>query len=98
MKQINKFATSSCIKTTECQNYDMIGVMTNSRLLIEEAMESKNRYVYRIRTIRKKGAQRAKKEMAIRLSDRGMELLEIAGILDEKEDTVKEWLKNSTVD
>ena len=36
--------------------------------------------------------------MAIRLSDRGMELLEIAGILDEKEDTVKEWLKNSTVD
>ena len=41
MKQINKFATSSCIKTTECQNYDMIGVMTNSRLLIEEAMESK---------------------------------------------------------
>ena len=54
--------------------------------------------MYRIRTIRKKGAQRAKKEMAIRLSDRGMELMEIAGILDEKEETVKEWLKNSTVD
>ena len=48
--------------------------------------------------LEKKGAQRAKKEMAIRLSDRGMELMEIAGILDEKEETVKEWLKNSTVD
>ena len=83
MKQINKFATSSCIKTTECQNYDMIGVMTNSRLLIEEAMESKG------------GIDMC---TALEQLENGMELLEIAGILDEKEDTVKEWLKNSTVD
>ena len=54
--------------------------------------------MYRIRTIRKKGAQRAKKEMAIRLSDRGMELMEIAGILDEKEETVKEWLQKRQTD
>ena len=44
------------------------------------------------------GEQRAKKEMAIRLSDRGMELMEIAGILDEKEETVKEWLKKRQMD
>ena len=54
--------------------------------------------MYRIRTIRKKGAQRAKKEMAIRLSDRVMELMEIAGFLDEKEETVKEWLKKRQTD
>lgn len=40
--------------------------------------------MYRIRTIRKKARNVLKKEMAIRLSDRGMELMEIAGILDEK--------------
>lgn len=94
----------------------MIGVMTNSKLLIEEAIESRGRIdmCTALEQLEKKGEargieigkargihlgeQRAKKEIAIRLSDHGMKLMEIAGVLDEKEETVKEWLKNSTVD
>ena len=82
--------------------------MTNSKLLIEEAIESRGRIdmCTALEQLEKKGEargihlgeQRAKKEIAIRLSDHGMKLMEIAGVLDEKEETVKEWLKNSTVD